>query len=145
MNGGINSSSIFWENNTYVWRVYSTGTSYVPFISHWETKTDFTLQNEQIQDIEQTKLSSKKRQGVAHFVKYFPTYVASVENQLIGADDLEIRTSVDAAYEKIVQTIFDSLKQMAKMDGEGEDKGQLNYHVILIGVFVKTSRSRILT
>ncbi|KAG6911564.1 hypothetical protein DXG01_011866 [Tephrocybe rancida] len=87
---------------------------------------------EQITDIEQTKLSSKKRQGVAHFVKHFPTYVGRVENQLIGADGLEIRASVDAAYERIVQSIFDSLKQMAKMDGEGEDKGQLNYHVILI-------------
>ncbi|GLB35990.1 putative exocyst complex component SEC3 N-terminal PIP2 binding PH [Lyophyllum shimeji] len=87
---------------------------------------------QQITDIEQTKLSSKKRQGVAHFVKQFPAYVGRVENQLIGADGLEIRTSVDAAYEKIVQSIFDSLKQMAKMDGEGEDKGQLNYHVILI-------------
>jgi len=28
--------------------------------------------------------------------------------------------------------MFDSLKQIAKLDGEGEDKGQLNYHVILI-------------
>jgi hypothetical protein len=52
---------------------------------------------------------------------------------LVGADGLEIRTNVDAAYEKIVNTIFDSLKQMAKMGGEEEDKGQLNYHVILIG------------
>ncbi|KAG5718258.1 Exocyst complex component 1 [Termitomyces sp. T112] len=86
----------------------------------------------QITDIEQTKLSSKKRQGVAHFVKQFPTYVGLVENQLVGADVLEIRANVNAAYEKIVQSIFDSLKQMAKMDGEGEDKGQLNYHVILI-------------
>ncbi|KAG6854240.1 hypothetical protein C0991_009258 [Blastosporella zonata] len=87
---------------------------------------------EQITDIEQTKLSSKKRQGVAHFVKHFPIYIGRVENQLIGADGLEIRVSVDAAYERIVQSIFDSLKQMAKLDGEGEDKGQLNYHVILI-------------
>ncbi|KAF9456160.1 exocyst complex component, sec3 subunit [Collybia nuda] len=86
----------------------------------------------QIQDIEQTKLSSKKRRGVAHFVKYFPAYVARVETQLISADDLEIRTRVDTAYENTVRTIFDSLKHMAKMDGEGEDKGQLNYHVILI-------------
>lgn len=70
---------------------------------------------------------------MAHFVKHFPIYISRVENQLIGADDLEVRTSVDEAYEKIVQTMFDSLKQMAKMDGEGEDKGQLNYHVILIG------------
>lgn len=41
--------------------------------------------------------------------------------------------TVDAAYERVVNTMFDSLKQMAKMEGEGEDKGQLNYHVILIG------------
>lgn len=94
-----------------------------------------SIQKKQITDIEQTKLSSKKRQGVAHFVKQFPTYVGLVENQLVGADGLEIRANVDAAYEKIVQSIFDSLKQMAKMDGEGEDKGQLNYHVILIGMF----------
>jgi Exocyst complex component Sec3 len=67
-------------------------------------------------------------------VKHFPAYIGHVENQLIGADGLEIRTNVDAAYEKIVNTIFDSLKHMAKMNGEGEDKGQLNYHVILIGV-----------
>jgi len=65
-------------------------------------------------------------------VKYFSSYTARIEQQLIGANELEIRTSVDSAYEKIVQTIFDSLKQIAKLDGEGEDKGQLNYHVILI-------------
>jgi len=29
--------------------------------------------------------------------------------------------------------MFESLKQMAKMEGEGEDKGQLNYHVELVG------------
>lgn len=70
---------------------------------------------------------------MAHFIKYFPVYINKVEAQLIDADNLEIRTSVDDAYEKIVQSMFDSLKQMAKMDGEGEDKGHLNYHVILIG------------
>lgn len=57
-----------------------------------------------------------------------------IESQLGGADGLEIRGNVDAAYERIVQSMFDCLKQMAKMDGEqAEDKGQLNYHVILIG------------
>ena len=40
---------------------------------------------------------------------------------------------MDQSYDKIVQSMFDSLKQMAKLDGDGEDKGQLNYHVILIG------------
>ena len=70
-------------------------------------------------------------------MKYFSTYAARVEQQLIGANELEIRTSVDSAYERIVQTMFDSLKQIAKLDGEGEDKGQLNYHVILIGEIIK--------
>ena len=60
-------------------------------------------------------------------------YVSRIESQLGGADGLEIRGSVDAAYDRIVQSMFDCLKQMAKLDGEGEDKGQLNYHVILIG------------
>lgn len=67
------------------------------------------------------------------FIKYFPIYVSRVESQVIGADSLEIRQNVDAAYDKIVQSMFDGLKHMAKLDGEGEDKGQLNYHVILIG------------
>ncbi|KAF9015545.1 exocyst complex component, sec3 subunit [Cyathus striatus] len=88
--------------------------------------------NDQLKDIEQTKLTSKKRKGAAHFIKHFPVYVNRVENQLIGADGLDIRTNVDVTYEKIVQSMFDSLKQMAKLEGEGEDKGQLNYHVILI-------------
>ncbi|KZT30718.1 hypothetical protein NEOLEDRAFT_1126325 [Neolentinus lepideus HHB14362 ss-1] len=88
--------------------------------------------NEQIKAVEETKITSKKRRGVVPFIKYFPVYVGKVESQLIGADTLEIRGSVDLSYEKIVQVMFDSLKQMAKMEGEGEDKGQLNYHVILI-------------
>ncbi|OJT02748.1 Exocyst complex component 1 [Trametes pubescens] len=85
-----------------------------------------------IKSIEETKLTSKKRKGVAPFIKYFPTYISRVETQLIGSDTLEIRQYVDASYDKIVQAMFDALKQMAKMDGEGEDKGQLNYHVIII-------------
>lgn len=70
---------------------------------------------------------------MAPFIKHFPPYVGRVESQLIGADALEIRHHVDQSYDKLVSAMFDALKQMAKMDGEGEDKGQLNYHVILIG------------
>ncbi|KAI0756800.1 exocyst complex component Sec3-domain-containing protein [Daedaleopsis nitida] len=88
--------------------------------------------SDQIKSIEETKLTSKKRKGVAPFIKYFPTYISRVETQLIGSDTLEIRQSVDAAYDKIVQAMFEALKQMAKMSGDEEDKGQLNYHVILI-------------
>lgn len=75
-------------------------------------------------------------------MKYFSNYAGRIEQQLIGANELEIRTSVDSAYEKIVQTMFDSLKQIAKLNGEGdsEDKGQLNYHVILIGKFIKNGQ-----
>ena len=40
---------------------------------------------------------------------------------------------MDSAYEKMIHAMFESLKQMAKLDGEGEDKGQLNHHIILIG------------
>ena len=76
---------------------------------------------------------------MAPFIKYFPVYVGRVENQLIGADTREIRQSVDGAYNRIVQRMFDSLKHMAKMNGEDEDKGQLNYHVILIGKFTLPS------
>ncbi|KAG0704350.1 exocyst complex component Sec3-domain-containing protein [Suillus ampliporus] len=88
--------------------------------------------NQQIKMIEETKLTSKKRKGVAHFVKYFPIYVSRIEQQLIGADGLEIRANVDLAYEKIVHSMFECLKHMATLDGEDEDKGQLNYHVLLV-------------
>ncbi|KAH7885936.1 exocyst complex component Sec3-domain-containing protein [Phlebopus sp. FC_14] len=88
--------------------------------------------NEQIKMVEKTKLTSKKRKGVAHFIKYFPIYISRVEQQLIGADGLEVRANVDLAYEKIVHSMFECLKHMATLDGEGEDKGQLNYHVLLV-------------
>lgn len=87
---------------------------------------------EQLKQIETTKLTSKKRRGVAPFIKYFSSYVNNVENQLVGAEGLEVRSLADAAYERIVKGMFESLRQMAKLEGEGEDKGQLNYHVILI-------------
>jgi exocyst complex component 1 len=94
----------------------------------------FNFQNEQIQFVEQTKLTSKKRKGVAPFVRQFPSYVSRVEEQLTGAEGLDIRNLVDSAYEKIVNAMFESLKHMAKTEGEDEDKGQLNYHVIVIGL-----------
>ncbi|KIK94025.1 hypothetical protein PAXRUDRAFT_828414 [Paxillus rubicundulus Ve08.2h10] len=88
--------------------------------------------NQQIKMVEETKLTSKKRKGVAHFIKYFPVYVSRVEQQLVGADGLEIRANVDLAYEKIVHSMFECLKHMATLNGDGEDKGQLNYHVLLV-------------
>ncbi|KDE03286.1 hypothetical protein MVLG_06216 [Microbotryum lychnidis-dioicae p1A1 Lamole] len=90
---------------------------------------------EQIKGIEQTKLTLKKRKGVVPFVRVFPIFVARLEAQLEGCDDLPIRDVVDGHYESVTSTMMDCLQQMAKMDGEGqggEGKDQLNYHVILI-------------
>ncbi|KAG8738462.1 hypothetical protein FRC10_006808 [Ceratobasidium sp. 414] len=94
--------------------------------------------DEQLQAIERTKLTTKKRKGVAHFIRYFPIYVGRIEAQLTSADGLEIRRTVDSSYERIVQAMFEALQQMAKMDGgdgkdkDPDDKGVLNYHVIMI-------------
>lgn len=63
-------------------------------------------------------------------------FVTRIESQLVGASDLKTRDVIDSNYERIVATMFDSLQQMAKMDGEasaGEAKGMLNYHIIIIG------------
>ncbi|ELU38817.1 exocyst protein [Rhizoctonia solani AG-1 IA] len=103
-----------------------------------KTSTE-TEREEHLQAIEQTKLTTKKRNGVAHFIRYFPTFVGRIEAQLVGAQGYEIRKIVDAAYERIVQAMFEALQQMAKMDGteakDPDDKGVLNYHVIMIGIY----------
>ena len=73
-------------------------------------------------------------------------FIDRFESQLVGTDGLEIRSTVDASYEKIANAMFESLQQLAKMDGaEGlapEDKGQLNYHVILIGQSLDLSHGK---
>ncbi|WWD22409.1 hypothetical protein CI109_106900 [Kwoniella shandongensis] len=92
--------------------------------------------NEQIRTIESSKITMRKRKGVAFFVKHFPIFVEKMESQLDGYDDLPIRSRVNDIYEKVVNSVFGSLQQLAKMDradGQAtEDKGQLNYHVIMI-------------
>ncbi|KAK8845463.1 hypothetical protein IAR55_006176 [Kwoniella newhampshirensis] len=92
--------------------------------------------NEQIRVIESSKTTTRKRKGVAFFVKHFPIFVEKMESQLDGCDDLPIRSRVNDVYEKVINSVFGSLQQLAKMDradGQAtEDKGQLNYHVIMI-------------
>ena len=99
--------------------------------------TQYKSQNDQLKSIEQTKPTSKKRKGLLPFIKHFPQYVYRIEQQFntvdAGGSGLEVRESVDAAYEKIVNMMFETLKTIAKMDGDEEDKGQLNYHVLIIG------------
>lgn len=54
-----------------------------------------------------------------------------------GNGDLPIRIKVNEAYERVMTSVFGSLEQLAKMERAetqaNEDKGQLNYHVIMIG------------
>lgn len=97
--------------------------------------------DEQVKAIEQTRITLKKRKGVVPFVRVFPFFVFRLEAQLAPfeeADELPVREVVNGAYDRVVSSMMDGLQQMAKMSGEamgpsGEDKDQLNYHVILIG------------
>lgn len=59
-----------------------------------------------------------------------------MESQLAGADSYEIRNLVDAAYDRLVTAMFETLQQIAKLEGDGEDKGQYMQHVIIIGTAV---------
>ncbi|TIB36441.1 hypothetical protein E3P86_02512 [Wallemia ichthyophaga] len=93
--------------------------------------------SDQIRAIENTKLTTKKRMGVAPFIRIIPSFVGRIEAQLsIVGDNMEIRQNVNDAYDKIIGKVFDSLKQIAKeeesVDVNGEDKGALNLHVIMI-------------
>ncbi|KAN0060684.1 hypothetical protein ACQY0O_007342 [Thecaphora frezii] len=89
---------------------------------------------EQIKGIEQTKLTVKKRKGIVHFIKVFPTFVDRVESQLLNTEMLNIRPAVDGYYDAICRAMFDALQTISRIDGGGvdEDKGQLNHHIILI-------------
>jgi len=113
---------------------------------------------DQVKAIENAQLSNRKRRGVVFFIKHFPVsiagelcsfaaadaefvcehqvFVARVEAQLVDYDDLTARAVANAGYEKIVNTMLDTLQHMAKMDRSdvaGEDKGQLNHSIIMIG------------
>lgn len=96
--------------------------------------------SDQVKTIEATKLTLKKRTGVIYFVRHFPGFVETIESQLVGCEDLDVRRTADVAYERIANSIFDTLTRMAKADhsdaiGGTEDKGQLNYFVIMIGMW----------
>ncbi|ORY34282.1 exocyst complex component Sec3-domain-containing protein [Naematelia encephala] len=93
--------------------------------------------NEQIRVIESARATAKKRRGVLFFVRHFPIFVEKIEAQLDEeASELPIRNKVNDIYDRVVNAIFGSITHIAKVDrGElqnAEDKGQLNYHVIVI-------------
>lgn len=89
---------------------------------------------EQVKAIEQTRITVKKRKGIAAFISIFPSWAERIEVQVAEAGGLPVRALVDKTYSTIVRTMFEVLQHMAKMDEPttGEDKEQLNAHVILV-------------
>lgn len=96
---------------------------------------------EQIRAIEDTKVKIKKRKGVISFMRVFPNFSAAVENMLSTTDtSSSVRRAVDREYERIIKSMFDSLKVIARENpatltnsgADPEDKEALNYHILLI-------------
>lgn len=100
--------------------------------------------DEQIRAIEDTKVKINKRKGVISFMKVFPTFSMAVENMLAGLDpNLNVRRTVDREYDRILKSMFESLKVIARENpaagvaaagasADPEDKEALNYHILLI-------------
>ena len=109
--------------------------------------------DDQIRAIEETKVKIKKRKGVIHFFRIFPHFSSAVEAILAGFDpSLNIRRMVDREYDRILKSMFDSLKVIARENpamgaaaaaanpttavgsavADPEDKEALNFHILLI-------------
>jgi len=103
--------------------------------------------DDQVRAIEETKVKIKKRKGVIHFIRIFPQFSTAVENMLTGADSgLGVRRMVDREYDRILKSMFDSLKVIARENpaagapvgaavansADPEDKEALNFHILLI-------------
>lgn len=95
----------------------------------------------QLRAIEDTKVKIKKRKGVISFMRVFPHFSTAVENMLITADiNSSVRRTVDREYDRLIKTMFDSLKVIARENpatltnsgADPEDKEALNYHILLI-------------
>ncbi|KAH8887548.1 hypothetical protein GQ53DRAFT_844066 [Thozetella sp. PMI_491] len=102
--------------------------------------------DDQVRAIEETKVKIKKRKGVIGFMRIFPQFSAAVEAMLAGVDPhLPIRRMVDREYDRILKSMFDSLKVIARENpavsvanisssnsADPEDKEALNFHILLI-------------
>ncbi|GAM87890.1 hypothetical protein ANO11243_059180 [Dothideomycetidae sp. 11243] len=108
----------------------------------------------QVLAIEDTKVLLKKRKGVISIIRTFPHFSTAVENVFAGASRgagnspvvSDVRRLIDDAYERINQSMWVALKQIAKdspsggavqggaasQGTEAEDKEILNYHILLI-------------
>ncbi|TDZ33975.1 Exocyst complex component 1 [Colletotrichum spinosum] len=98
--------------------------------------------DDQLKAIEDTKVKINKRKGVISFIRVFPNFSNAVENILSGIDpSLSVRRTVDREYERILKSMFDSLKIIARENpavsvgaagADPEDKEALNFHILLI-------------
>lgn len=120
--------------------------------------------DDQIRAIEETKVKIKKRKGVIHFIRIFPNFATAVENMLASSTSsptdapLPARRMVDREYDRILKSMFDSLKVIARENpalattsttttssssllptstttsavADPEDKEALNFHILLI-------------
>jgi exocyst complex component 1 len=97
---------------------------------------------EQIRAIEETKVKISKRKGVISFMRVFPQFSAAVETMVSAADanSTSVRRTVDKEYDRIIRSMFDSLKVIARENpatltnsgADPEDKEALNFHILLI-------------
>lgn len=99
--------------------------------------------DDQIRAIEETKVKINKRKGVISFIRIFPNFSSAVENILAGTDpNLDVRAMVDREYDRMLKSMFDSLKIIARdnpavavntgSSADPEDKEALNFHILLI-------------
>ncbi|KAK8085054.1 exocyst complex component Sec3 [Apiospora hydei] len=97
--------------------------------------------DEQIRAIEETKVKIKKRKGVISFIRVFPQFCMVIESMMTAADSgSSARRSVDHEYDRIIRSMFDSLKVIARENpttltssgADPEDKEALNFHILLI-------------
>lgn len=95
--------------------------------------------DDQIRVIEETKVKIKKRKGVIGFMKTFPLFANALEKKLLGAEDLEIRSTVNNAYSRVSKAMFEALKVIARESPSvqiaGTDQAEkeaLNYEIMLM-------------
>lgn len=102
--------------------------------------------DDQVKAIKDLKVTSKKRKGVVPAFEIFPEFVERIEVQLRSTDSgsvnpaqLDIRYTINQAYEQLSKAMFDSVRTLASsasVASQGlvdvEDKEALNYHILMI-------------
>ncbi|KAI9015084.1 exocyst complex component Sec3-domain-containing protein [Gaertneriomyces semiglobifer] len=89
---------------------------------------------DQMANIDSTKVTSKKRSGILLFVRTFPKFVDRMES-FLGQNYSRTRKVVNEAYAKIIKTIMVTLDAMAQQVANdpkagADDKEHLNIHIL---------------